>query len=61
MTTITYQAGILCADGREVSDRDDESAYVLRNDAQKIWLLPNGILFGGAHSSDDIALLRDYT
>src|SRR5260221_14356833 len=59
MTTIVYRDGIMAGDGRETIQNDEHSSYyILRDDCEKIWRLPNGELFGAAHGSEDIERLR---
>lgn len=58
MTTIAYRAGVMVGDGRETMQNDEHSSwYKLRDNCVKIYRLPDGSLFGGAHGSEDIERL----
>ena len=57
MTTISYKNGVLVGEGREVACSDDESSVIIRDNCVKVFKLPDGSLFGGAHSSEDIERL----
>lgn len=59
MTVIAYRDGVLVGDGRETMQNDEHSSwYRLRDDCIKIYRLPDGGMFGGAHGSEDIERLR---
>lgn len=58
MTTIAYRAGVMVGDGRETVIGDGESPVILRDNTVKVVKLPDGSLFGGAHSSEDISRLQ---
>lgn len=60
MTTIAYRAGWLVGDGRETNQNDEDSSwYKVRDNCVKVFRLPDGSLFGAAHSSEDIQRLTD--
>jgi hypothetical protein len=59
MTTIAYRAGVLAGDGRETYIEEGESSMVARDDCVKIHRLPDGRLFGGSKTSEDINVLHD--
>lgn len=58
MTTIAYRAGVLVGDGQVTSCQENESYITLTSNDVKIWRLPDGRLFGGAHASEDIERLK---
>ena len=53
MTTIAYRAGVLASDSRETVGEE-----IIRDDATKIHRLPDGSLYAGAHTSEQIELVR---
>ena len=59
MTTIAYRGGVMAGDGRETSCEKGESTFVIRDDCVKVFRLPDGRLFGGSRTSEDIARLHD--
>ncbi len=59
MTTIAYRDGVLAGDGRETYIEDRESSMVARDDCVKIHRLPDGRLFGGSKTSEDINILHE--
>lgn len=59
MTTIAYRAGVIAGDGRESYIEEDESAMVARDNCIKVHRLPDGRLFGGAKTSEEINILHD--
>ena len=54
MTTIVTRDGILACDSRET----DDTGFILCNDAEKIYRLPGGRMFGGAGDSESIERLK---
>ena len=58
MTTIAYRDGIMVADGRETYIEEHESSYIIGDEDVKICRLPNGNLFGGSKTSEDIERLK---
>lgn len=58
MTTIAYRDGVLAGDGQETFCALHESAMTLRDDCVKVFKLPDGRLFAGAHASEDIERLH---
>lgn len=59
MTTIAYRDGVIAGDGRETSWEQGESTFIIRDDCVKVVRLPDGRLFGGSRTSEDIARLLD--
>lgn len=54
MTTIVYRDGVLACDSRETETNgtDGDYGYVVTNRCKKIFRLPDGRLFGAAHSTE---------
>lgn len=59
MTTIAYRDGVIAGDGRETAGEDGYSTIIIRDNAIKVYTLPDGRLFGGSRTSEDIAILYD--
>lgn len=59
MTTIAYRDGHMAGDGRETAWEKGESIFIIRDDCVKVYRLPDGRLFGGARTSEDISRLYD--
>lgn len=59
MTTIAVRAGVMASDSRETDgDEDLENCFVVSNKSKKITRLPDGRLYGGSGSSEDILRLQ---
>lgn len=59
MTTIAYRTGVIAGDGRETYVEEGESSMVARDDCVKVHRLPDGRLFGGSKTSEDINVLHE--
>lgn len=59
MTTIAARDGVLAADSVETDVADGDATWVITHTAKKIFRLPDGSLYGGAGSSEDIWRLYD--
>lgn len=58
MTTIAYRNGVLAADRREVVEHGGGFSFVLTDNDTKVRRLPDGSLFAGCGSSDQIERVR---
>lgn len=60
MTTIAARAGVMAADTLEIDNNEElDAAFKISARSKKIFRLPDGRLFGGAGSSEDILRLYD--